>query len=241
MDPDGMFETEADAKKYAKDHNIKTGWFSRTFLGGSKIAENKDGTWSIDNKREGSSISNDIEFGILKGSLITDNKISNNSISDGLFMMMAHMIVGAESVGKSINESNGNFDTGFDANVITGTQSLMNIGIDVATIGILSNSVGDGIGNGNSKNTLKLPTIKLLRGRGGHINGITISKGSGYGSKPRFDIHPLKRTMKSRKESKMTIPEFMDGWYLPHYHRGKGNNLKYHRPWEVGPNGKRKW
>jgi chitinase len=54
-----MFEDDAAAKKYAKDNNIKTNWFSRTFGGGSKIAENKDGTWSIDNKKEGSSIFQD--------------------------------------------------------------------------------------------------------------------------------------------------------------------------------------
>jgi hypothetical protein len=51
-DPDGMFESKEVAEKYAKDHDIKTG-----FLRNSKIVENSDGTWSIDNKKAGSSIS----------------------------------------------------------------------------------------------------------------------------------------------------------------------------------------
>ncbi len=67
-----MFETEADAKKYAKDNGIKTGWFRQ-----SKIVGNKDGTWSIDNKSKGSSISNDKEFGILEGALVTDYQRNN--------------------------------------------------------------------------------------------------------------------------------------------------------------------
>ncbi len=83
--------------------------------------------------------------------------------------------------------------------------------------------------------------IKLLRGKGGKVNGISISRGEGYGAKQRFDIHPLSNKMNSRSTSKMTIPEFLDGKKLPHYHRGKGNNLRYHRPWEKAPDGKRKW
>lgn len=243
MDPDGMFETEADAKQYANDNGIKTNWFSRTFGSGSKITQNKEGHWSIDNKKtsifQDKTLANEANpDGIFTASLITDYKINTNSTS---YKMVSHYLLSMESLGKSINENNGDFGTDFESNVLKGQQNFLMVGVDVATMGVMSNSVGDGIGNGNSKNTLKLPTIKLLRGRGGNINGITISRGSGYGSKPRFDIHPLKKSMKSRKESKMTIPDVMDGWYLPHYHRGKGNNLKYHRPWEVGPDGKRKW
>lgn len=51
IDPDGLFETKADAKKYAKDNNIKTGWFSR-----NKVVETGDGSYAIENRRAGTSL-----------------------------------------------------------------------------------------------------------------------------------------------------------------------------------------
>jgi len=87
-----------------------------------------------------------------------------------------------------------------------------------------------------------IPGFKWLRSKGrGEINDFSISKGSGYGARPRFDFQELKNTYNSRITSKMTIPKWRDGWKLPHWHRGKGNNLRYHRPWEKSPDGKRKW
>ncbi|TSE03483.1 hypothetical protein [Aquimarina algiphila] len=61
------------------------------------------------------------------------------------------------------------------------------------------------------------------------------------GAKPRFDIHPLNYPSKPART--LTIPAFFrkNKIPLPHYHRGRGNNLRYHRPWELDPNGKRKW
>ena len=44
-DPYGLFESKEEAKDYAKDKGIKTGFLSR-----SKIKEQKDGTWAIINK-----------------------------------------------------------------------------------------------------------------------------------------------------------------------------------------------
>ncbi|WP_417199891.1 RHS repeat domain-containing protein [Bizionia sp.] len=82
---------------------------------------------------------------------------------------------------------------------------------------------------------------KFMRGAGGNINGFTISKGAGFGAKPRFDYHKLSNSFNTRATSKMTIPKWLDGKKLPHYHRGRGNNLRYHRPWEIGPDGKRRW
>lgn len=80
-----------------------------------------------------------------------------------------------------------------------------------------------------------------MRSEIGKINGFIISKGPGYGAKPRFEFHKLSNTYNTKQNSKMTIPKWLDGKKLPHWHRGKGDNLKYHRPWEVAPKGKRKW
>ncbi|MEM6516643.1 MAG: RHS repeat-associated core domain-containing protein [Bacteroidota bacterium] len=76
--------------------------------------------------------------------------------------------------------------------------------------------------------------FKLLRGPGGGVNGFTISKGSGYGAKPRIDFHRLGRA--SKKSNSMSIPSFLKNRRLLHWHRGRGNNLHRHRPWEKGWN-----
>ena len=93
IDPDGMFETEAAAKKYAEDNNIKTGWFSRTFGSGSKIVENKvDGktsTWSIDNKKKASST-------------FQDNTLVDEAHPDGVFtapMVAANDVMSSKTEG----------------------------------------------------------------------------------------------------------------------------------------------
>jgi RHS repeat-associated protein len=66
IDPDGAFDTKADAQQYAVDHNIRTGWFSR-----NKIEKAADGSFAINNRREHSSTSNDKDFGITTGALVT--------------------------------------------------------------------------------------------------------------------------------------------------------------------------
>ena len=85
------------------------------------------------------------------------------------------------------------------------------------------------------------PVFKWLRANGGARNGFSISFKRSYGAQPRFDFHRLSNSFNSRATSKMTIPRWLDGKKLPHWHRGKGNNLRYHRPWELTPKGKRKW
>ena len=47
-DPNGLFETELDAKQWAKENEIRTGWFSR-----HKIEQVSDGSWAINNRKEG--------------------------------------------------------------------------------------------------------------------------------------------------------------------------------------------
>jgi hypothetical protein len=90
------------------------------------------------------------------------------------------------------------------------------------------------------KNIVNL--FKPLKAPGtGVRNGWTFSRGLGYGSKSRIDYHVLKSTMNSRASSTITIPKYLEGKKLLHWHYGKGNNLKYHRPWEIGPDGIRRW
>src|SRR5690606_1704926 len=45
-DPTGLFETKAEAKQWAKENDIKTGWFRN-----HKISQGDDGAWSINNKK----------------------------------------------------------------------------------------------------------------------------------------------------------------------------------------------
>jgi RHS repeat-associated protein len=108
-------------------------------------------------------------------------------------------------------------------------QTAENIatGADIATIAI---------GSGNA-----LKNTKVLKSSGGKINGVSKGSKSGYGAQKRFDIHPLKHP--SKATNKLTIPKiFKDKKIpIPHYHKGKGNNLRIHRPWEVDVNGKRIW
>lgn|GEM_PF-4377475 len=80
-------------------------------------------------------------------------------------------------------------------------------------------------------------SFKFLRASGGKINGFSISRGSGYGSKSRFDFHKLVNPSKKSN----SFPEWLKGKRLPHYHRGAGNNLHRHRPWEKGWNDSSFW
>jgi len=72
IDPDGMFETRKEAKKYAKSNGIKTGWFRR-----NKIRQSKDGKYDIENRKENTFI-HDFkgDIGVLKGTLNIGGKPS---------------------------------------------------------------------------------------------------------------------------------------------------------------------
>lgn len=70
-DPVGLFESKAAAKDYAKENGIKTGWFRD-----NKIVENSDGTWSIDNKKEHSSISDyGGDLGVMTAALVVEEGV----------------------------------------------------------------------------------------------------------------------------------------------------------------------
>src|SRR5699024_73170 len=47
IDPDGLFESRSDAKDWAKENNIRTGFFRS-----HKIRNHDDGSWSVDNRKE---------------------------------------------------------------------------------------------------------------------------------------------------------------------------------------------
>jgi len=83
IDPDGLFETKADAQQWAKDNNIKTGLFRN-----HKIKEQNDGSWSVDNKRDGFTYFKDQslddfnvlgrgEDGVIKSALLSNKKYNH--------------------------------------------------------------------------------------------------------------------------------------------------------------------
>lgn len=82
-DPTGMFESKSEAKSWAKENNIKTGWFRD-----NKINQSSDGTWSIDNRKEGTSYYSHSSHGtseVLKGSLMTVSSSTSGSFWDSWF------------------------------------------------------------------------------------------------------------------------------------------------------------
>lgn len=76
-DPDGMFESRDAAEQYAKNENIKTGKFLGIFKRNNQIVENKDGSFSIDNKREHTSTQ---DFGKDAGGVQTVTVAAANDI-----------------------------------------------------------------------------------------------------------------------------------------------------------------
>jgi len=83
IDPDGLFETKADAQQWAKDNNVKTG-----LLRNHKIKEQSDGSWSVDNKRDGFTYFKDPslddlnvlgrgEDGVIKSALLSNKKYNH--------------------------------------------------------------------------------------------------------------------------------------------------------------------
>ena len=87
IDPDGMFETREEAKEWAKKEGIKTAWWRR-----HKIQKNDDGTYAINNRKEGISYFRDDTFqadensttigmgsdGVIKSVLISASGNTNN-------------------------------------------------------------------------------------------------------------------------------------------------------------------
>lgn len=70
----------------------------------------------------------------------------------------------------------------------------------------------------------------------GKTTGFSISGKPGWGAQKRLDYH---RLGKASKASNKISP--VHDKKLLHYHRGKGNDLERHRPWEKGHNDKYFW
>jgi RHS repeat-associated protein len=82
-DPDGLFESEEAARKYAKENNIEirpTSFIGKLFTSGSRstIEHNSDGSYSIDNRKESTSIS-DLggDLGVMTSVLATPSDVMN--------------------------------------------------------------------------------------------------------------------------------------------------------------------
>ncbi|AEE51476.1 RHS repeat domain-containing protein [Haliscomenobacter hydrossis] len=91
VDPDGLFEDENAARKYAEENDIKLrpkSFIGMLFTSGkrSQIVKNADGTFSIDNRSENSSIS-DLggELGVATAALVTANDIMSVETKGDIF------------------------------------------------------------------------------------------------------------------------------------------------------------
>ncbi len=189
---------------------------------------------------------NNIYTGVTEGvpmlimtSHLANLHIQNGNFSSGFGIHANNAMNIAKGIVSPITQTYSGVNHLIDGNAYLAGADFAEAG-DGLTLSLVTYGAGRGVGgfSGLSKGLLQ---PKWLRGSGGQINGFTISKGAGYGAKPRFDFHKLSNTFNSRPNSRMTIPKWLDGKKLPHWHRGKGNNLKYHRPWEIGPDGKRRW
>jgi RHS repeat-associated protein len=87
IDPDGLFESKAAARDYAKDHGVRIGLFSR-----NRIVENSDGLWSIENKNEHTS-TYDLggDFGVVTAVLIRPRDIVNERYEGNIFLGKEHI------------------------------------------------------------------------------------------------------------------------------------------------------
>ncbi|WP_439183393.1 hypothetical protein [Carboxylicivirga taeanensis] len=110
-----MFESEGDAKKWAKDNNIRTGWFS-----GNKIQESSDGTWAINNKKEGTSIfrdNNTADFNNLIGGS------NSNVITGALGLGSVDANGGGSWIGDALDWAKEHHYYGVEGNVTHGMQA----------------------------------------------------------------------------------------------------------------------
>ncbi|MDW7692107.1 RHS repeat-associated core domain-containing protein [Flammeovirgaceae bacterium SG7u.111] len=73
IDPNGLFETRKEARIYRREHEEVSG----------RISKNKDGSFSIDNSNDGTSIWNDAEFGISIGALVQAEATGNGGSFGG--------------------------------------------------------------------------------------------------------------------------------------------------------------
>ena len=76
-DPLGLFETRKEAKEYKKEHGAK-----------GRIRKQKDGSFAIENKKEGTFTTNDSEFGVMSGALVTAKPTINGNPVDRIAVLV---------------------------------------------------------------------------------------------------------------------------------------------------------
>ena len=155
IDPDGMFETRQEAKDWAKEQGIKTG-----FLRSNKIQQDTDGTWAINNKKESTSYFRDnsgIEGHMAgkreDGVVFTSGAFRNRNISENHEKTMANPMVqavhGAQNeflrrtaeVSAHTLEYTGNGMTSLGV-LSLGIPGLQGVGGSLIAIGNLTSGVG---------------------------------------------------------------------------------------------------
>jgi len=70
VDPLGLFASRKEAREYKNENNLS-----------GRVRKNDDGIYSIDDKKVGSSIFKDAEFGITKGALVQGTRVDNKHLS----------------------------------------------------------------------------------------------------------------------------------------------------------------
>ncbi len=70
VDPLGLFGTRKEAKQHKKDNNLS-----------GRVRKNDDGIYSIDDKKAGTSVFNDADFGVQTAALVTATRPDNKTIT----------------------------------------------------------------------------------------------------------------------------------------------------------------
>ena len=82
IDPDGLFETRSAAQEYADEHDIRFGFLG---LGRNKIVQQSDGTYAIQNRKEGSFIQDfGGDIGVQKGAVISATDVMGSEVNADL-------------------------------------------------------------------------------------------------------------------------------------------------------------
>ncbi len=88
IDPDGLFETKADAQAHAEKEDIKTGGLFGAFRA-NKIREQSDGSYAIENRKEHTSTADEGgELGVMTAALVTPNDVMGVATTEGGNMEM---------------------------------------------------------------------------------------------------------------------------------------------------------
>lgn len=152
-DPTGLFETRAEAKQWAKENDIKTGWFRD-----HKISKGENGIYSINNKSTGISYSRDPSMsdastarpdGVIESVYIDSSKSISDNASDFWNSPISRLAV-PDKVSFSLSAS---------ATAIAGISNGLNFefitrGHDASVVPYLTYTLGGQAGAGVSADAL---------------------------------------------------------------------------------------